>query len=163
MREFNVSTGGATVANGSSTIVFLHATAGVNPNIECLRWWVGQAANATSAQQRIQIMSEATGFPTLVAATPQLLKRQDPNVSVLVGSTNGFTGTAGVTASSEGTGAVLSLWEDAFNVLNGWLSVPTPAETFINPNASLSGMGLRFPTTPGSLTVWSYGVIFREV
>lgn len=161
-REFSVSLGGATVT-GSTTLVFLNPKAAPNFNIEVLRWWIGQSANATSAQQRIQINSQATGFPTLTAATPQALKRADPNVSILVGSTNGFAGTAGVNSSADGSGGQLSIWDDAFNVLNGWLNVPTPAETFVFPAGSSSGVGMKFPVAPATLTNWAFGCAFREV
>lgn len=160
-REFNVGTGGATV--GATTLIFLNPPAAPNFNIEILRWWIGQAANATSAQQRVQIVSQNTSFPTLVANTPRKQKQADPNVSVLVGSTNGFPATAGVTASAEGAGTKAILWDDAFNVLNGWLQVPTPPETFIFPAGSTSGIGLFFPIAPGTTTTWSLGAVYREV
>jgi hypothetical protein len=161
-REFNVSTGGATVT-GSTTLVFVNPKAAANFNIEFLRWWVGQTANATSAQQRIQINSQVTSFPTLTAATPASLKRADPNASVIVGSTNGFAGTAGVNSSNDNAGAQTQISDDAFNVLNGWLSVPTPPETIVAPAGSSSGIGMKFPVAPSTLTNWAMGSVFREV
>jgi hypothetical protein len=164
MREFNVSTGGTSVANGSSTIVYLRAAASVSVNLECLRWWCGQTANATSAQQRIQIALRGTQFPTLIAATPIQLKTQD-TASVIVGSTTGAASTAGVAATGENAAATYPalILEDAFNVLNGWLMVPTPAETIINPVGAASGISMRFPVVPASTASWSFGVQFREI
>jgi hypothetical protein len=53
-------------------------------------------------------------------------------------------------------------WEDAFNVLNGWLHVPTPPETVIYPAGSTAGFGLTFPTIPATPSGWSAGLCFRE-
>lgn len=161
VREFNVSLGGATVT-GSTTLVFLNPPAAPNFNIEVLRWWISQSANATSAQQRVQINSQITQFPTLTSATPAKLKRADPNVSVLVGSTTGAAATAGVNSSADGTGTQTQILDDSFNVLNGWLMVPTPPETLIFPAGSTSGVGMKFPVAPSTLTNWSFGAQFRE-
>jgi hypothetical protein len=162
MREFCISTGGQTVT-GSTTNIFVNPKASPNPNLEFLRWWVGQTANATSAQQRIQLEIQGTAFPTLAAATPQKLKPSDPNASIIVGSTNGALGTCGVTSSNDNAGTQTPLWEDAFNVLNGWLSVPTPPETIVMPAGFGSGVGMKFPVAPGTLTNWSYGTVYREI
>ena len=69
MREFSISLGGATVL-GATTLIFVNTAAAPGPNIEFLRYWVGQSANATSAQQRIQLATKASAFPTLTAQTP---------------------------------------------------------------------------------------------
>lgn len=163
MREFNVSQGGTTVVNTSVTLIGLRAAAGPSMNIEVLRWWVGQSANATSAQQRIKLANKVSAFPTLVAYTPLPLKLQDPNACVLVGSTTVGAGTAGVNASAEGAGTYVTMLEDAFNVLNGWLMVPTPAETMITPAGHLSALVMQFPVAPTTLTSWSFGCNIREV
>ena len=162
MREFNISTGGATVT-GSTTLVFLNPKAAPNPNLEFLRWWIGYTANATSAQQRVQIVIQGTAFPTLTAATPQKLKLSDPNASIIVGSTNGALGTAGTNSSNDNAGAQTQLHDDAFNVLNGWLYVPTPPELIVMPAGFGSGIGMKFPVAPSTLTNWTFGTQFREV
>lgn len=161
MREFNVSTGGATTTNAA--LVFVNPKGAPNPNIEFLRWWVGQTANATSAQQRVQIVIQGTNFPTLTAATPAKLKPSDPNASIIVGSNNGAIGTAGVASTTDNNGTQSQIWDDAFNVLNGWLHVPTPAETIVGPAGLGSGVSMRFPVAPAAANNWSMGCIFREV
>ena len=161
-REFTVSSGGVSVA-GATTLVFINPPAAPNFNIEFIRFWIGQSANATSAQQRAQIESQASVFPTLVSATPAKLKKADPNASVIVGGTAGAAGTAGTNASAEGAGAKTPQIDDAFNVLNGYLHVPTPPETIIMPAGLASGLGLFFPAIPATLTGWAFGCNFREV
>jgi hypothetical protein len=162
MREFSISSAGITVA-GATTLVFVNPPAAPNVNLEFLRFWVGQSANATSAQQRVQLETQVTAFPTLTASTPVKLKPADPNASVITGGTAGAAGTAGVNASAEGAGGKTTVFEDAFNVLNGWLHVPTPPETRIMPAGFASGLGLFFPVAPATLTNWAFGAIFREV
>ena len=161
-REFSISAGNITVA-GATTLIFLNPPAAPNVNIEFMRYWVGQTANTTSNQQRIQLETQVTAFPTLTAATPVKLKPADPNASVITGGTAGAAGTAGINASAEGAGGKTSVWEDGFNVINGWLWVPTPRETRILPAGFASGQGLFLPAAPATLTSWTFGTTFAEV
>jgi len=161
MREFSISAGGITVA-GATTLIFVNPPAAPNPTLEFLRFWVGQSANATSAQQRVQIETQASVFPTLTSATPQKVKKSDPNASVIVGGTAGAAGTSGINASAEGAGSKTALMDDAFNVLNGWLYVPTPDEIPSLPAGLTQGLGLFLPVAPATLTNWAFGTTFRE-
>ena len=160
-REFSVTGGGITVA-GATTLVFINPAAAPNFNIEILRCWIAQSANATSAQQRVQLVTQVTAFPTLTSATPASHKRADPNVSIIIGGVAGAAGTAGINASAEGAGAKTVVLNDAFNVLNGGLWVPTPNETIVMPAGSASGFGLFLPVAPATLTNWSFGVTYAE-
>lgn len=162
MREFALSGAGITVA-GATTLIFLNPAAAPNLNIEFTRFWIGQSANATSAQQRAQLETQVTVFPTLTSATPAKLKRADPNASIIAGGTAGAAGTSGINASAEGAGAKTIIFEDVFNVLNGWLHVPTPPETIVMPAGFASGLGLFLPVAPTTLTNWAFGELFREV
>jgi len=147
----------------STTLLWLNNTAAPNIAIEVLRWWVGQAANATSAQQRIDVFTQLTGFPVMTATTARHLKFADTVASILVGSTTGNTATCGTLATTEGGGAKVAGINDAFNVLNGWLQVPTPPETFVIPAGFLQGIGLEMAAVPTTQSGWSGGCTFREV
>lgn len=160
MREFIVSAGGITVA-GATTLVFINPIAAPNMNLEILRNWIGQSANATSAQQRAQLETQVTAFPTLTSTTPAKVKRADA-VSVITGNTTGAAGTCGTNASAEGAGSKTAILDDTFNVLNGWLNVPTPDEKIVMPASSASGYGLFLPVIPSTLTNWAFGVTFAE-
>lgn len=162
MREFSISFD-ATTVGGTTTLIFVNPAAAPNPNLEFLRFWVGQSANATSAQQRINLETQVTSFPTLTASTPVKLKPSDPNASIITGNTSGAAGQAGINASVEGGGTKTTVWADTFNVLNGWLHVPTPAETRVMPAGFASGLGLFFPVAPATLTNWASGLVYREV
>lgn len=162
MREFTVAVAGASLL-GTQAMVFVNPKAAPNANIEFLRFWAGQSQNATSAQQRIEIDAQTTPFPTLTAATPAALKRAEASASIIIGSTSGAAGTAGVNSSTDGTTSYTNIWQDAFNVLNGWLLVPTPAETIVFPAGLAQGMNMRTPIAPATTTNWAAGVVYREV
>jgi hypothetical protein len=162
MREFMVSTGGITVV-GATTLIAFQPAAAPAVNIETLRFWVSQSANATSAQQRVELATKASVFPTLTTYTPSKLKVADANASTLVGGTAVVPGSVGINASAEGAGTQTIIMDDAFNVLNGWLHVPTPAETRVFPASYASGVELYFPVTPGTTTNWAFGMIYREI
>ena len=159
-REYVLSVGGITVANQAVTLNFINP--GTTQSIEILRCWIAQSANATSAQQRCQLVTQVTAFPTLTSTTPGRLKLIDP-VSVIAGGTAGAAGTCGTNASVEGAGAKTVLINDAFNVLNGWLWVPTPPETIVMNASAASGFGLHLPVAPTTLTNWSFGTVYREL
>src|SRR5207244_3459321 len=154
MREFAIAAAGITVA-GATTLIFVNPPAAPNPVLEFLRFWVSQSASATSAQQRVQLETQVTAFPTLTSATPAKLKKADPNASVITGNTTGAAGTSGINASAENGGAKTAFVDDAFNVLNGWLHVPTPPETITMPPGLASGLGLFLPVAPATLTNWA--------
>lgn len=158
--EYIISAGGITVA-GASTLIFLNPPAAPGVSIRLLRLWCSQSANATSAQQRIQLVYQVTAFPTLTSVTPRPVIQTDA-ASIIVGGTTGAAGTCGVNASVEGAGAKTMLLDDNFNVLNGYLWVPTPRESFVFKAGSTSGVGLYFPTVPGTLAGWSFGMTYGE-
>ena len=167
-REFIISIGNSTVIS-ATTLVLLTPASAPNPSIEFLRFWVGQSANATSAQQRLQIVTQISSWPTVAAFTPKALKRSDQVASVITGFVSNAIAGAGINATVEGGGTKTIILEDAFNVLNGWLHVPTPPETIsmgANPlvsSALAAGLELFFSTAPTTLTGWSWGLTYREV
>lgn len=162
-REFSIGGDGLTLANQPVTLVFVNPAAAPKPNLEILRMWASQQGSATSAQQRVQVETQVTAFPTLVSATPRALKPADTNVSFIVGGTAGAAGTGGINASAEGAGAKTVMFGDNFNVLNGYLWVATPREMIDMPAGFASGLGLFLPAAAATLTNWACGINFGEV
>lgn len=162
-REFSVGGGGLTVANQAVTLAFVNPAAAPNFNLDFLRLWASQQGSAASAMQRVQVETQASVFPTLVSATPRKLKTADPNASIIVGGTAGAAGTCGINASAEGAGTKTVVWDDNFNVLNGYLWVATPREVLTMPAGSTSGVGLFLPAAAASLTNWAVGANYGEV
>lgn len=162
-RTYVVSASNATVI-ADGILVFLNPPAGgaAVPAFEITRAWIGQFANATSAQLGVALGTKVSAFPTLTAATPRPTSMSLP-ASALVGGTNGAAGTAGVAASVNGAGTQTDKLFDTFNTLTGWLWVPPPSETFIMVPGNTSGFYMRLVGTPGTLTGWSFGVAYREL
>jgi hypothetical protein len=163
MREFSVGGDGLTLANQAVTLVFVNPPAAPSVNLEFMRMWASQQGSASSAQQRIEVETQVTAFPTLVSATPKKLKPGDPNASVITGGTAGAAGTSGINASAEGAGTKTVLFGDNFNVLNGFLWVATPRETIVMPAGFASGLGLFLPAAAASLSNWAAGMNFGEI
>jgi hypothetical protein len=159
-REYSVGGGGLTLANQAVTLVFVNPAA--TQGFEVLRCWAGQTGTATSAQQRVQLNTQVTAFPTLTSATPAKTKLNDP-ASAITGGTAGAAGTAGINASAEGAGTKTVIIPDTFNNLNGYLWVPTPRELIGLSAGIASGFGLHLPVAPGSLTNWQCGVTYGEI
>jgi hypothetical protein len=161
-REFTFGGGGLTIANAALSLAFLNPAAAPNFNISFLRIWCSQQGSATSAQQRVEVTEQPTGFPTLTSATPRAFKRMDPNASIIAGGTAGAAGTCGINASAEGSGTKVVIWDDVFNVINGYLWVATPREVLTYPAGSTKGVSLFLPAAAPSLTNWAVGMNYGE-
>src|SRR5712691_10005081 len=86
-----------TLANQAVTLVWVNP--GTTVSIKLLRGWASQAANATSNQQKVQINTQVTSFPTVVSVTPSKTTSVD-QASAITGGTTGAAGTCGVNASA---------------------------------------------------------------
>lgn len=158
-----------TVTGDNQTVVASPILTHLNPNaggagvpgFEPLRCWVSQRANATSAQQGVSLGTKASVFATVVGATPAKNWLGDPAAALASGT--GAAGTAGINASANGAGTLTTTYPDNFNVLNGWLWVATPPETMMFMPGGTSAFAHSFTSTPGTLTGWSWGVVYREV
>lgn len=158
---YSLTSAGITLANQAVTLTFLNPTAAPNVAFKFRRFWVGQSNNMASAQQRVQISTQVTAFPTLVSATPTKLALADA-ASVISGNTTGAAGTSGINASAEGGGAKTVIWADTFNVVNGWLLVCTPEEVIELTSGAASGLGLHLPVAATTLANWAFGMTWSE-
>ena len=157
---YSLTMPGATIT-GASTLLWLNPIAAPNLDFVIRRAWLGQSNNMASAQQRVQISTAPTTFPTLTSTAPMKLYNAD-GASVLTGNTTGAAGYTGTNASVEGGGTRAIVWPDCFNVVNGWLVVFTPDELITMASGSTSGIGLWLPTAPGTLTLWTAGMTWTE-
>jgi hypothetical protein len=155
-REYIVPNDNFTAGAISTVFVCVGTTA----SLEFLRAYLGQSGSATSAQQRVQLVTQTAGG-TFTAQTPEKLKTGDP-ISVITGGAAGAAGTAGKTCSAEG-GTKTVKYPDAFNVLNGWLWVPSPNDSIIVNASAAAGVGLYLPTAPSSTAGWNAGLVYREL
>jgi hypothetical protein len=161
MREYTVGGANITVANASPvTLVAIMPAAG--QSIEILRCWASWHGNVTSLMQRILLGTKVTAFQTVTNVEPQKTKRSDP-ISLIVGATTIAAGKCGINASAEGAGAVTPIINDAFNVLNGYLWIPTPKETIIISGGAAEAFVMQFPAATVDLAGWNFGVTFAEL
>jgi hypothetical protein len=157
-----LGSGGITLANQAVTLTFVNPAAAPNSDLSFRRFWINQSNNMASAQQRVQLNTQVTAFPTLVSATPAKLYNSDV-ASVITGATTGAAGTCGINASAEGAGAKTVIWPDAFNVVNGWLLVLTPDEYIKMWSGSANGLGMHLPLAATTLTNWVFGCSWLEL
>lgn len=158
---YSLTAAGITLANQAVTLTFVNPPAAPNLDLSFRRFWVGQSNNMASAQQRVQLNTQLSVFPTLVTATPTKMTVVD-SASLITGGTAGAAGTSGINASAEGAGTKTVIWQDTFNVINGWLLVLTPDEYIEMGSSATSGLGLHLPVAPGTLTNWAFGCTWSE-
>lgn len=158
-REYTIDASNQTIL-GATTLIGIRP--GTTTALQIIRMWCSFNGVATSAQQRIAWGRQAAALATVVSATPGKITEGDP-ASQIVGGTALAAGTCGINASAEGAGVKTQLSSDTFNVLNGWLWVPTPNEVIVLSPSSASSFYLWFPTAPVVLSGWTAGVTFKEI
>lgn len=151
--------GGQNMTLGAVTGVTLHS--GTTASLEITRMEISQSSNTSSAQQRVQFVTQVTAFPTVTAATPQKTNASD-QASVITGGTAGAAGTSGIIATAEGGGAKTVLWESAFSVLNGYTWIANAYETLLLPASFASTFSIFFPVAPTNTAGWDMSIWFRE-
>lgn len=140
----------AVSVSGAITLVQIKAGAA---SLHLLRAWVSQSGSTVSAMQRVGLVRKS-GAATVTSFTPLKLNPNSP-ASLAVGATDG----TGHTASSEGTDGDV-LCPDAFNVLNGWVWVPTPEERIVVPQGGI--IGLKFLNAPAAALTVTAGLLWEE-
>lgn len=150
MRVYSVVMNATSV---SGAITLIQIVAGSAADLRLIRAWCSQSGSTTSAQQKIQI-NRKSGAATVTSQTPAQFDTNDAAAQAV-----GGTSATGVNASGEGTDTTV-LIADAFNVLNGWIWVPTPEERIYVPPGGI--IGLKFPTAPGSALTIEAGLVFAE-
>lgn len=135
----------ATVVSTARTLIQYNAPA--TRIAVVLRAWVSQTLSETSTQEEVQLLRVTTAG-TGTAATPSP-----------VGAFAAAAGTATVNHTAEGT-AGSSMVREGFNILNGWLYIPTPDEFEVVPPSGR--IAIKFPVAPASAT-WSAGLVIAEI
>ena len=137
-------------ATHSTAITILQARSHATRPLVCVRVWL-EAAATTAAAATIQILRQTSnGTMTTLSPGPLALR---PNTSAA-----GFT--AAHTATAEPTAGDVLVHEE-FNVVNGYMWVPTLEEEFIIIPAA-GWLGLKFSVAPASQT-WTYGMNLIEI
>jgi hypothetical protein len=118
---------------------------------------IGQSSSTTSAELLIRLRrgtSTTTSGSGGSTATPVALHANDPAANVVVEINN-------TTKMAVGSGALSLILVDTFNVLNGWIYLPTPeTRPAMAPSQRFT---VELGTTPGSSTTISGTIIFEEL
>jgi hypothetical protein len=136
-------------ATWSTAITILQARAHATRPLVVVRAWLESTATVTAPGQ-IQLIRQTTAG-TMTTLSPGPLPMR-PNVP-----TAGFT--AGHTATAEPTAGDIIVPE-FFNVVNGWLWLPTPDEQVVIPAAGF--LGMKFSAAPASQS-WIAGMNLVEI
>jgi LysM repeat protein len=136
-------------------LIQIKAGTTTNSSVEILKAWASQSSSTVSAQQRIQINRVSVTY-TVTDFTP--IKLGTGAAADATGGSSAQTGTAGTAGSGTDTDVLVA---DVFNVLNGWLYVPTPEERIIVPDGGFVVM--KFPAAPAASTTYTAGIIFQEI
>jgi hypothetical protein len=138
----------------TGAITLIQIKAGATRMVMLLRASVSQSNMTTMAMQRVQILRK-TGTATVTSYTPLLYSPSQPAADAA-----GGTSATGTNASNEGTDGDI-LVNDTFNILNGWLWIPTPEERIVVPPGGF--IGLKLPTAPGSSMTTTAQMVFYEM
>ena len=138
----------------SAAITLIQLKAGATVPLEILRANVAQHNSTTSAMQPV-ILVRKSAAATVTSFTPVKTDENDGAASAA-----GGTSATGVNASAEGTDTDV-VFNDAFNVLNGWLYLPVPEERIKVLGAGI--IGLKFADAPSTALSVRATVTFREL
>jgi hypothetical protein len=132
----------------STAITVIQAVASSTKPLVAVRMWNTESASATAAQAGQEIVRK-TAAGTTTAVTPVPVRPSQGTASY----------TAGHNATAEGT--VTDVHDgEGYNVVNGWLWLPTPDEQLVTAASGITGQ--RFAAAPASQT-WRYGMTVVEI
>jgi uncharacterized membrane protein (DUF2068 family) len=157
-RLYCVRATGLTVANQAVTLA--HILAPIGAQIEPVRIAVGQKGLTTPVTQDIQIHKKVSVFSTVTSNTPQALESNNTMASLCVGG----AAATGVNASVEGAGTETVLWSETFQILAGYLFIPTDREreALSIGKSAAEALCVKLSTAPTTLTNWWISVFFAE-
>lgn len=152
--------GSALTLAGAVTLLFVNP--GTTVSLKIRRVAISQKGVTATAMQRVQLVTQVTAFPTLTSVTPAKTTPID-QASAITGGTAGAAGTCGVNASAEGAGAKTVVDEDVFNVLTGYLWVPSQGEEQVMSAGGAAGFGVYLPDAPGTASGWTAKCWYEEI
>lgn len=151
-----------TLANQPVTLAFVNPPTSGLKEIEILRVEIGYNGGTTAGQVRLQLVTQASAYPTLVSVDPAKLDLGGAD-SLISGNTTGAAGTCGINASAEGAGTKTVRYTAAFNRPTGYLWVPTLDDRIILPVNAGEGFGVYLPAAQtGVLSGWHCALIWKE-
>lgn len=162
-REYSVTFTNTTLTAAMPFFFINPKASGAGAALEIIEWHINQSGSTTSAQERVQVFTQASAFPTLVSATPVPTKFGDP-ASGITGATTGAAGTCGIAGTAVGAGTKTFGESYGFNVLNGYDKIYVPeARPTIGIAGTAQGWGIWFPAGPATVAGWSATIVYAEL
>jgi hypothetical protein len=125
--------------------------------IVIIRAWVSQSTSTTSGVGRVEIVRKTAAATVTAAVIATDIRPFDPDDAA--SQVQVSTTATGYTATGEGTDGDV-LYQDNFNILNGWLWLPVPEERIWVKGGGI--IALKYPASPPAAT-YDCGIIFAEV
>jgi len=163
-RIYNIVAANATMVTAVNVLVGIYPVAtppAAGSVLAINRVEITQGANATSAMVRASLAARTGGNLTVATVTPSAAMYGGAASAIAGVAGTLAAGKCGITGSADATPGYVSLVEAAFNALNGWLWIPTPAERIFLTGAV--AFVVRFLADPGTLTGWNCTVNFEEI
>ena len=163
-RIYNIVAANATMVTAVNVLVGIYPVAtppAAGSVLAINRVEITQGANATSAMVRASLAARTGGNLTVATVTPSAAMYGGAASAIAGVAGTLAAGKCGITGSADATPGYVSLVEAAFNALNGWLWIPTPAERIYLTGAV--AFVVRFLADPGTLTGWNCTVNFEEI
>ena len=163
-RVYDITATNATMVTAVNVLVGIYPVAtppAAGSVLAIKRVEITQNANATSAMVRAALSMRTGGNLTVATITPNP-RKYGAAASAIVGIAGTLAaGKCGITGSADATPTYVDLKTPAFNALNGWLWIPTPAEEIYITGAV--AFVVRFVADPATLTGWNCTVTFEEI
>ncbi len=131
----------------------LQVKAGASTMLELIYASITNSDNDASDTGSAEILRK-TVAATVTSQTPFLF-----NPASQVADAVGGTAATGDTATAEGTDGDI-IWDEGFNVLNGWVWMPTPEFRIIVPAAGILGLVSRTTITSANIKAM---MVFHEI
>ncbi len=144
VRDANTQTAAKTLAQ---------IVAGANFACELLYASITNATNDASDSSSAQILRKSTPA-TVTSFTPLVVVPNDVAANAV-----GGTALTGVNASVEGTNGDI-IWDEGFNILNGWVWMPTPEFRIFVDTGECLGIKMNTSITSAEIHVM---MVFSEV
>lgn len=122
---------------------------------EVTRAWTSQSTITASGQTGMTLMRKSAAASVGTAATPT---PQNPNM--VASRCIGGAALTAIDLTTNGTDGV-TLYQDGFNVVNGWLYLPVPEERATSLGAAATFLAMKYIAAPAAAS-YSNGIEWLE-
>ena len=168
-RRYNITATDITLVTAVNVLAAIYPVAtppAAGSVIAIKRVEVTQAENATSAAARVLLSARTGGNLTVATVTPSPTMYGGAASAIAGVAGTLAAGKCGITGSADATPTYVDLITVGYNVLNGWLWIPTPEEVLYFTGAVAFVVRVGGPAgaaDPGNLNGWNVSINFEEI